>query len=467
MRKPKKLKEVWGRLAFYFRRDRFDRELEAETRFHLEMKTRDKANAGLTVREAEFAARRQFGNAALLHEGSREMWAFRWIDELLQDLRYSFRVIRKSPVLASVIVASLALAIGANTAVFSLVDAVILKMLPVKDPQRLVLFEWSSGPHPLVNRHHGSRWRDPKTGLDMGTSLTSQEFDRMSESNQTLSDIFAFAPIYTKLNVSAAGQSDVATGQFVSGGYYRGLGVNAILGRRITTDDDKEGAQPVAVIRFEYWKKRFQSDRGVLGKPAYVNGVPFIIVGVTPPNFEGALDVGETADISLPLASQPVVDRHPSLAAEGDWWLRIMGRLKPGVSIEQARLNLEPAFQRGALEGYQDYLAKNPQPKATEVSTPNLTAVSGSQGATLERELYSRQLYILLIVVGLVLLIACVNTANLLLARSSARQKEIAVRIAIGAPKFRLIRQLLTEISRLRCLGDWRDLSSHAWVRIL
>ncbi|MGH9765506.1 MAG: ABC transporter permease, partial [Blastocatellia bacterium] len=324
------------------------------------------------------------------------MWAIRWADELAKDIRYGIRMIRKSPVLASVVVLSLALAIGANTAIFSLVDAVLLRTLPVKNPNQLVLFEWS-GSDSCVDDHEGSTRPDQKTGKVIGSSLTYQQFKRMGEANQTLSDLFAFTPIYNKLNVSTDGQADVASGQFVSGGYYKGLGLPAIVGRTITEEDDKDGAAPVAVISYGYWKKRFNLDPTVVGEPAYINALPFAIVGISPQGFDGALDAGQTADVSLPLSTEGLVDRQP--AQEGivwEWWLRVMGRLKPGATIEQARENLEPVFQRTALEGHQAYIAKYPERKDGEAVAPNLVTVSGSRGGTFYRGDYSGQLYILL-----------------------------------------------------------------------
>jgi predicted permease len=468
MRLSKKLRAVYRRARFYFHQPEFDRELEAEMRFHLDMKAAAKEQQGMPAESARLEARRQFGNLTLIHERSRDMWAFRWLETLAQDLRYAVRMIAKSPGLSSVVVLSMALAIGANTAIFSLVDAVLLKTLPVKNPQELVLLGWASPAQggSAVDSHSGSIAPDPATGQRVGSSLTSREFDRMREANQTLSDLFAFAPIYNQLNVSADGQSSVSTGQYVSGGYYKGLGVQAVLGRTITDGDDEQGAEPVAVVTYDYWKKRFASDPGVIGRPVNINGLPFSIIGVTPPKFQGALSVGETAEVSVPLASQPLVDRQPSLAAQpSQWWLRVMGRLKPGATIEQVRANLEGPFQQSAMEGHQEYLAIHPDPRRNDASAPVLTGVSGSPGEMWGRKQYGQQLFVLLVIVGLVLLIACVNTANLLLARSGARGKEIAVRIAVGAGRLRLIRQLLTESLTLAAVGGLAGFIFANWLK--
>src|SRR5262245_22277302 len=312
----KRVRQVCRRLRFYLRRDRFDRELDAEIRFHLEMKTEARIASGLTPGEAHRAARLQFGNAVLLQERSREMWTFKWIEELAQDLRYSFRMIRKNPVLAAVVVASLAMAIGAGTAIFSLVDAVLLKPLAVSNPDQLVLFSWAAGRPTPAHSISGSVRTDPATGERTCTSFSSIQFERMREQNSTLAQLFAFAPIHGNLNLSIDGHADVATGQLVSGNYYRGLGVPALMGRTLDDDDDRPGAEPVAVITYKCWKQRFGLDPAALGKSAYVNATPVTVVGITPDGFEGALDVGETADVTLPLAIETAITRSPSHAPD-------------------------------------------------------------------------------------------------------------------------------------------------------
>jgi predicted permease len=462
----KRARQLWRRLGYYIRRDKFDRELEAEMRFHLEMKTEARMAAGLPAREAYRTTRLQFGNSVLIQERSREMWTFRWIQELTQDLRYSFRMIKKSPALTAVVVSSLALAIGASTAIFSLVDAVLLKPLPVQSPGQLVLFGWAAGSPTPAHWASGDMRLDPKTGERNCTSFSSAQFQQMRDQNQTLSCLFAFAPIYSNLNLSVDGQADVATGQLVSGEYYNGLGVSALLGRTIDDNDDRTGAEPVAVITYKCWKQRFGLNPAIVGKPAFINGIAFTIVGITPPDFDGALEIGDTADLTLPLAAQPAIDRQPPLSADSwRWWLRIMGRLKPGATIEQARANLEGPFQQSALDGHQALLAVDPKGVPDPVNMPRLTPMSGAQGLNVARRDYSRQLYVLLILVVLVMLIACANTANLLLARSAARQKEVAIRIALGAGRPRVIRQLLTESVTLAIISGLAGLLLAYWAK--
>jgi predicted permease len=438
---------------------RMEQDLERELRYHLERRVADLVGSGLSEPEARRQAALEFGGVAQVQEDVRDAWVWRWVRDLLHDLRYSGRVLTASPAFTATAALSLALGIGANTAIFSFMDSILVRSLPVTDPQSLVRLAWHTRQDEVhgMNRHDDS-YLDAKTGFT-GGFFAYPALELFRRNDAIFSTVFGYQGA-GDLNLSIGGHAAIANTEYVTGDYFPGLGIVPAAGRLIVPGDDRAGAPRVAVISFALSEKRFGGPSSAAGQQVLINNLPFTVIGVAPPEFFG-VDPAVAPDVYVPMRTQGVWEPNDRRWAterrfiDPDFdWVDIMARLRPGINPDQARAVLAPQFAE-----FERTVTK----ERSRDDLASLIIQDGARGLDGLRRTYSKPLYMLLALVGLILAIACANIANLLLARAASRRREFAVRLSMGAGRMRVMRQLLTESLLLATMGGGLAVGVALW----
>jgi predicted permease len=409
-----------------------DDEIDEELRFHLEMAAQANVRRGMAIDDARADAARRFGHLTSIRERAYDVRGGGWAETLRQDLRFGARTLRKSPAFTVAAVLSLALGIGANTAVFSVVNAVLLRSLPVRSASELVqLATGETRDAPMFE-------------------LSYPMFAAVRDHTHSFSGLFAFADL-DQATFAVNGAGALGRAQFVSGNYFTVLGVGASDGRTLTRDDDRAGSPPVVVVSDGYARRRFGVGTNVVGKWISINGVVFTIVGVTSPEFTG-VRVGNAPDVFAPFSSWEAVSGwRGSLANPGGFWLEVIGRLRPGISVPSARADVNSAFRSSIAEVFPGRASSDHERLLRKFNLMVIPAAAG--GTSVVRDQFGSPLRVLMAAVAILLVVTCANIAGLLTSRGVARGQEMTIRVALGAARTRIVQQLMAESVLLAALG--------------
>ncbi|NUQ30347.1 MAG: ABC transporter permease, partial [Acidobacteriaceae bacterium] len=422
-----------------FCRSELASQVEEELRFHLEARTAALIRQGLSPAEAARQARVELGSANTHRDEVRRSLGVRWLDDLLADLRYAARILRKNPSFTAIAAGSLALAIGANTTIFSVANEALYERLGVPHPEQLRLLRLTGDKKVVVHASWGN-WDKAEGDRVEFDSFSYPVYQQLRRDNSVLNEIFAFKDI-GQANATIDGQARVVQVELVSGNFYQQIGVRPMIGRPIVSSDDgSPGTGAVAVISNSLWRHSFGNDPNVVGKLITVNTLPVTVIGVNPPSFTGAKQVQFSPDIFMPVSMMPLLRAEsahlgPALSSTQLFWINLMARTRPGISDEKARSALQVSLDAA--------IRATMSPKSGD-TLPALALADGSRGLNFSGKKFAKPLNVLLTFAGLVFLLACANVANLTLARTLARQREMSVRLALGAGRSRILRQVIT-----------------------